>query len=134
MTTASSTFDGIRIRAAQIGLYETPILHGRLANVTALTAALGSVICDRHAQPRALQCRWLVSATDMLDWVAAVGAFRHRAKEAKQASHFDGRYPASFEWTVKIWENVPPPPPAEHEPRATQLTIRGGNHCRLLGP
>ena len=72
MTTASPAFDGIRVRAAQTGLYETPILHGRLADVTALSAALGSVICDRHAQPRELQCRWLVLATDMLDWGGAL--------------------------------------------------------------
>jgi hypothetical protein len=42
MTTASRPFDGIRVRAAQIGLYETPILHHRLADATALTAALGA--------------------------------------------------------------------------------------------
>ncbi|RYF01849.1 MAG: hypothetical protein EOO77_32930 [Oxalobacteraceae bacterium] len=41
--------------------------------------------------------------------VAAAG-LADRAKEAKQASHFDGRCPALFEWTVKMWENVPPPP------------------------
>ena len=40
MTTASPAFDGIRVRAAQIGLYETPILHGRLADAVVLTAAL----------------------------------------------------------------------------------------------
>ena len=78
MTTASPAFDGIRVRAAQTELYETPILHGRLADVTALTAALGSVIYDRHAQPPALQCRWLVSATDMLDWGGRGRACRPR--------------------------------------------------------
>jgi hypothetical protein len=110
MTTASPGFDGIRVRAAQTGMYETPILHGWLADVTALTAVLRSVICDRYAQPRALQRRWLVSVTDMLDWGGRSRACRHHAKEAKQASHFDGRYPASFEWTVKMWEKVPSPP------------------------
>ena len=78
MTTASPAFDGICVRVAQTGLYETPILHGRLADVTALTAALGSVICDRHAEPPALQCRWLVSATDMLDWGGRGRACRPR--------------------------------------------------------
>ena len=69
MTTASHTFDGIRVRAAQIGLYETPILHGRLA------AALRSAICERNAGALSLARSnvggWH-SATDMLDWVAVV--------------------------------------------------------------
>jgi len=134
MTTASRSFDGIRVRAAQIGLYETPILHGRRADVTALTAALGSVICDRPC----LASRAPMSVAGISDRHARLGWPRsglpHRAKDTKQASHFDSRYPASFEWKVKMCENVPPPPPAEHEPRATQLNISGGNHCRLLGP
>lgn len=75
MTTASHTFDGIRVRAAQIGLYETPILHGRLADAAALTAALRSAICERHAGAPSLARSnvggWH-SATHMLDWVAVV--------------------------------------------------------------
>ena len=72
MTTASRPFDGIRVRAAQIGLYETPILHGRLADAAALAAALRSAICERHAGAPSLARSnvggWH-SATDMLDWV-----------------------------------------------------------------
>lgn len=40
MTTASRSVYGISVRAAQIGLYETPIGHGRLADAVVLTAAL----------------------------------------------------------------------------------------------
>ncbi|KQN32160.1 hypothetical protein ASF00_05370 [Sphingomonas sp. Leaf34] len=114
MTTASRPFDGIRVRAAQIGLYETPILHGRLADAAALTAALRSAICDRHAAMPSLARSnvggWH-SATDMLDWggPAAVALADTAVKMAKRASHFDGRDPASLEWTVKMWANVSPP-------------------------
>lgn len=91
MTTASRPFDGIRVRAAQIGLYETLILHRRLADAdaAALTAAL-------HCGPRlAAAMPSLVrsnaggrhSATGMLDWggPAAVALADTAVKMAKGA-------------------------------------------------
>ena len=114
MTTASRPFDGIRVRAAQIGLYETPILHGRLADAAALTAALRTAILDRHtAAPGLARSNvggWH-SATDMLDWggPAATALADTAVKMAKRASHFDGRDAATVEWTVKMWANVSPP-------------------------
>ncbi len=114
MTTASRPFDGIRVRAAQIGLYETPILHGRLADAAALTTALRTTILDRHAAAPSLARSnvggWH-SATDMLDWggPAAVALADTAVKMAKRASHFDGRHAATVEWTVKMWANVSPP-------------------------
>ena len=114
MTTASPAFDGIRVRAAQIGLYETPILHGRLADAAALTAALRTAILDRYAAAPSLARSnvggWH-SATDMLDWggPAAVALADTAVKMAKRASHFDGRDAATVEWTVKMWANVSPP-------------------------
>lgn len=114
MTTASRPFDGIRVRAAQIGLYETPILHGRLADAAALTAALRTAILDRYAAAPSLARSnvggWH-SATDMLDWggPAAAALADTAVKMAKRASHFDGRDAATVEWTVKMWANVSPP-------------------------
>jgi uncharacterized protein (TIGR02466 family) len=114
MTTASRPFDGIRVRAAQIGLYETPILHGRLADAAALTTALRTTILDRHAAAPSLARSnvggWH-SATDMLDWggPAAAALADTAVKMAKRASHFDGRDAATVEWTVKMWANVSPP-------------------------
>lgn len=114
MTTASRPFDSIRVRAAQIGLYETPILHGRLADAAALTAALRTAILDRYAAAPSLARSnvggWH-SATDMLDWggPAAVALADTAVKMAKRASHFDGRDAATVEWTVKMWANVSPP-------------------------
>ena len=114
MTTASRSFDGIRVRAAQIGLYETPILHGRLADAAALTTALRPTILDRHAAAPSLARSnvggWH-SATDMLDWggPAAAALADTAVKMAKRASHFDGRDAATVEWTVKMWANVSPP-------------------------
>ena len=114
MTTASRPFDGICVRAAQIGLYETPILHGRLADAAALTAALRTTILDRHAAAPSLARSnvggWH-SATDMLNWggPAAAALADTAVKMAKRASHFDGRDAATDEWTVKMWANVSPP-------------------------
>ncbi len=114
MTPASPAFDGIRVRAAQIGLYETPILHGRLADAAALTAALRTAVLDRHAAAPSLARSnvggWH-SATDMLDWggPAATALADTAVKMAKRASHFDGRDAATVEWTVKMWANVSPP-------------------------
>ncbi len=114
MTTASRPFDGIRVRAAQIGLYETPILHGRLADAAALTTALRTTILDHHAAVPSLARSnvggWH-SATDMLDWggPAAAALADTAVKMAKRASHFDGRDAATVEWTVKMWANVSPP-------------------------
>ena len=114
MTTASRPFDGIRVRAAQIGLYETPILHGRLADAAALTPALRTAILDRYAASPSLARSnvggWH-SATDMLDWggPAAVALADTAVKMAKRASHFDGCDAATVEWTVKMWANVSPP-------------------------
>ncbi|MES3153655.1 TIGR02466 family protein [Sphingomonas faeni] len=114
MTTASPAFDGIRVRAAQIGLYETPILHGPLADAAALTTALRTTILDRHAAVPSLARSnvggWH-SATDMLDWggPAAAALADTAVKMAKRASHFDGRDAATVEWTVKMWANVSPP-------------------------
>ncbi len=114
MTAASPAFDGIRVRAAQIGLYETPILHGRLADAGALTTALRTTILDRHAAAPSLARSnvggWH-SATDMLDWggPAAAALADTAVKMAKRASHFDGRDAATVEWTVKMWANVSPP-------------------------
>ena len=43
-------YDGIRVRADLLGLYETPVLHGHLADSQALTAALAAAI-RRSARP-----------------------------------------------------------------------------------
>ncbi len=114
MTTASRPFDGIRVRAEQVGLFETPILHGRLADAAALTTALRDSIRARHASVPSLTRSniggWH-SATDMLDWggPAAAALADTAVKMAKRCSHFEGRDPASVEWTVKMWANVSPP-------------------------
>jgi uncharacterized protein (TIGR02466 family) len=112
--TASRPFDGIRVRAEQVGLFETPILHGRLADAEPLTAALADAIRARHAAVPSLSRSniggWH-SATDMLDWggSAAAALADTAVKMAKRCSHFEGRDAGSLEWTVKMWANVSPP-------------------------
>ncbi|WP_380788459.1 TIGR02466 family protein [Sphingomonas sp. R86521] len=112
--TASGAFDGIRVRAEQVGLFETPILHGRLADADAMTAALAAAIRARHAAVPSLSRSniggWH-SATDMLDWggPAATALADIAIRMARRCSHFEGRDAASFEWTCKMWANVSPP-------------------------
>ncbi|NIJ31129.1 hypothetical protein FHT00_003108 [Sphingomonas insulae] len=39
--------DALRIRAAQIGMFETPILHGQVTDAAALNAALRTTILSQ---------------------------------------------------------------------------------------
>ncbi len=115
MTDASNPgFDSIRVRAEQIGLFETPVLHGRLAGSEALTEALEAVIRQRRAQDadglnRSNVGGWH-SNTDMLDWggPAAAKLAEMAIHTAKRLSHFDQRDPDSIDWSVRMWANVSP--------------------------
>lgn len=113
MAGPASSFDGIRVRAAQIGLFETPILHGRLADVGDLTATLAAAILKRRAEHPTLARSnvggWH-SASDMLDWggkpAAAIADTALRM--AKRMSWFEGRDANALDWSVKMWANVSP--------------------------
>lgn len=107
-------FDGIRVRADLLGLYETPVLHGHLADSGALIAALkAAILVRRAAQPGVARSNvggWH-SATDMLDWGGAAAATLAdtATRMCKRLSFFDGRTADSYEWAVRMWANVSPP-------------------------
>lgn len=107
-------FDGIRVRADLLGLYETPVLHGHLADSSALIAALKTAILARQAeQPGVARSNvggWH-SATDMLDWGGAAAATLADTaiRMCKRLSFFDGRDANSYGWTTRMWANVSPP-------------------------
>jgi len=106
-----SDFDSIRVRAERHGLFETCILHARLGEAEAMTAALETAIRARMAEDPGLDRSnvggWH-SRTDMLDWGGAAAAKLAdlAVKTAKRMSHFDGTEP---EWSVRMWANVSPP-------------------------
>jgi uncharacterized protein (TIGR02466 family) len=109
-----SEFDSIRVRAEQLGLFETIVLHGQLSDAAPLTAALEtSIRAQQAAQPgieRSNVGGWH-SKTDMLDWggPAATKLAEMALRTAKRLSHFEGRDPATVEWDVRMWANVSPP-------------------------
>ncbi len=111
-------YDGIRVRADLLGLYETPVLHGHLADSQALTAALAAAIRARRAADSGIARSnvggWH-SATDMLGTAgtgwggpAAATLADTAVKMCKRLSWFEGRDAASYEWTVRMWANVSP--------------------------
>jgi uncharacterized protein (TIGR02466 family) len=109
-----AALDAIRVRAAQVGMFETPILHGQLSHAEGMTAALAAAIRARAGAEHGLQRSnvggWH-SATDMLDWggPAAAKLADLAIKAARRLSHFEERDPATVEWTVRMWANVSPP-------------------------
>ncbi len=107
--------DALRVRAAQVGMFETPILHGQVQDAVALNAALRDIILARRAGDTAGIARSNIggwhSATDMLAWGGdpARQVADLAIRMAKRASQFEGRDPASVEWTLKMWANISPP-------------------------
>ncbi len=106
--------DSIRVRAEQVALFETCVLHGRLAGAEAMTDALEGAIRARMASDpglgRSSVGGWH-SNTDMLDWGgdAARQLADTAVRMAKRVSHFEARDPASVDWSVRMWANVSPP-------------------------
>lgn len=104
-------FDSIRVRAEQLGLFETVVLHGQLSEAEPLTEALEAAIRAQMAQEpgigRSNVGGWH-SKTDMLAWGGpAAGKLAEMAvRVAKRMSVFDGGEP---EWDVRMWANVSPP-------------------------
>jgi len=111
---ASDDYAAIRVRAEQIGLFETVVLHGHLSDAEPMTAALEATIRAKMAGDKGIERSnvggWH-SATDMLDWggPAAARLADLSIRMAKRMSWFDGRSPDSIDWSVRMWANVSPP-------------------------
>lgn len=112
MVTADSS---LRVRAEHLGLFETPVLHGHVANAAPLTAALKVAILARRDADLAGLARSNVggwhSTTDMMQWggASATALADLAIRMAKRLSHFEERDAASVEWSVRMWANVSPP-------------------------
>lgn len=107
-------FDSIRVRAEQLGLFETIVLHGQLSDAGPLTVALEASIRAHQAQQPGIEHSniggWH-SKTDMLEWggPAAAKLAEMAVRTARRLSHFEGRDPATVEWDLRMWANVSPP-------------------------
>ncbi|OYY72629.1 TIGR02466 family protein [Sphingomonas sp. 28-63-12] len=107
-------FDAIRVRAERAGLFETPLLHGKLSDAEPMTIALEQAIAARRAADEGLKRSnvggWH-STTDMMQWggAAADKLADMAIRMAKRLSHFEDRDPASVKWSVRMWANVSPP-------------------------
>lgn len=107
--------DALRVRAAQLGLFETPILHAQVQDAGAIDADLRRAILSRAADDadglnRSNVGGWH-SDTEMLRWGgnAAERLADLAIRMARRASHFEGRDPARVEWSVRMWANISPP-------------------------
>lgn len=110
---ADPSFGSIKLSAQQLGLFETPILHGKLSDAEPMTAALEAAIRRRRDEHPGLDRSnvggWH-SSTDMLQWggPAAAKLADLSIRTAKRLSHFEARDPATVEWSIRMWANVSP--------------------------
>jgi uncharacterized protein (TIGR02466 family) len=110
---AAGGFDGLRVKASLLGLFETPVLHGRVAEADALNAELKAAITARRdaggGLARSNVGGWH-SDTDMLAWGGDAAARLSDAavRACRRLSFFDGRSADSYDWTVRMWANVSP--------------------------
>ena len=108
------TDDMIRLRAMQLGLFETPVTHGQLLECEQLNADLLAAIARRRSDDEGVKRSniggWH-SKTDMLSWGGRPAERLADAaiRIAKRMSHFEERDPASLDWSVRMWANVSPP-------------------------
>jgi uncharacterized protein (TIGR02466 family) len=106
--------EALRVRAERIGLFETPVLHGRVDDAAVLNDALRTAITAKRAESasagRSNVGGWH-SPTDMLAWggPAAATLAETAIRLAKRASHFEDRDPAVLIWSVRMWANLSPP-------------------------
>lgn len=105
----------LKARAEYLGLFETPVLHGRVTDHAPLTEALMAAIRARRASDtdglRRSNLGGWHSSTDMLGWGGAPAARLAdlAIRLAKRLSHFEERDAASVDWSVRMWANVSPP-------------------------
>lgn len=104
-------YDGIKIRAGQVGLFETPIVYGQFRESEALRGELLAAIAERRKHSdtigRSNVGGWH-SDTGMLDWGGAAARFlaERAVAIAKRMSHFEDRTADDFDWPIYMWANV----------------------------
>ena len=110
--TALKNFD-VKVRAQQMGLFETPVVYSELSGAEELMEQLESAIRlqlkNTSGVSRSNIGSWH-SDTDMLDWggPAAQQLADTAVSVAKRMSHFIGGSADDLDWSVRMWANVTP--------------------------
>ncbi|MBO9622196.1 MAG: 2OG-Fe(II) oxygenase [Sphingomonas sp.] len=109
--TSSQPDTMLRVRAERVGLFETPILHGRVADHESIDAELAQAIRARMAEGGSIgrsNIGGWHSPTDLLGWggAAAERVTDAAIRLARRMSHFDDRDAASVHWSARVWANV----------------------------
>jgi len=103
----------VKVKAQQLGLFETPVVYSELQGAEQLMADLESAIRDKQkidtGVKRSNVGSWH-SDTDMLDWggAAAKQLENSAISVAKRMSHFLGGSADDLDWSVRMWANVTP--------------------------
>jgi uncharacterized protein (TIGR02466 family) len=110
----SATEPMLRMRAARLGLFETPVLHAQITDAAPISAALAEAIRAHMAEAEGIgrsNVGGWHSKTDMLAWGGPAAARLADAaiRAAKRMSHFDERDAATIRWSARMWANVSPP-------------------------
>jgi uncharacterized protein (TIGR02466 family) len=111
MVASTPSPEMLRVRAERLGLFDTPVLHGRVDEPGPLNAALGEAIRARMAAGEGIgrsNIGGWHSQTDMLHWggEAAQQLADAAIRVARRLSHFDGHDPARLHWWTRMWANV----------------------------
>jgi len=101
----------IKIKAQQLGLFETPVVYSELSNAEQLMNDLGAAIREQQRVSPGINRSNLGgwhSDTNMLDWggPAADQLSRSAISLAKRMSHFLGGTADDLDWSVRMWANV----------------------------
>ncbi|MFT4863398.1 MAG: hypothetical protein ACI95C_002629 [Pseudohongiellaceae bacterium] len=116
MTAIMQDYDklpALKVEAAHLGFFESPVVYSRLADADQLLADLETAIRHNMANSKGLDRSnvggWH-SDTDMLQWggSAARKLADTAIKICKRVSHFNDSHVDNFHWTAKMWANVTP--------------------------
>ncbi len=111
---STKPYEGLRIEAAPVAFFETPVVIAQLKHAQDLLVDLRAAIVARQAISAGVSRSNLGgwhSETDMLDWggPAAAKLAQSAVGLAKRVSHFQESSPDAYDWTVRMWANVTPP-------------------------
>lgn len=103
----------IKVKAQQMGLFETPVVYSELQGAEQLMTDLESSIRDQQKRDAGVQrSNWgsWHSDTDMLEWggAAAKQLQSSAISVAKRMSHFLGGSADDLDWSARMWANVTP--------------------------
>ena len=103
----------VKVKAQQLGLFETPVVYSELQGAEQLMIDLESSIRGKRKSDAGVQRSNIGSwhcDTDMLEWggAAAKQLESSAISVAKRMSHFLGGSADDLDWCVRMWANITP--------------------------